>query len=96
MTNRINTKEPSLQVKLETYKSVVQYAMLLDDLDHPRNLFLRVPLSKGLLINTLCSEMVCREFEQWLGLLLSHGEFYVDEFWIWNEKQGMMIMLGPS
>lgn len=58
----------------ETYKSVVLYAMLLDNLNHPRNLFLRIPLGKGLLINTLGSVMVCREFEQWLGLLFSHNE----------------------
>lgn len=68
----VNIKQFRSKPRFETYESVVQYSMFLDDFDHPRNLFLRVPFGKGLLINTFCPVMVCREFEQWLGLLFGH------------------------
>lgn len=67
----------------------MQYSMPLDDFDHSRNLFLRVPFGEGLLINTFCTIMVRREFKQRLGLLFGHGEnrqsifksVFCDNFW---------------
>lgn len=49
--------------------------MLLDYLDHPRNLFLLVPLGKCLLVDTLCPEVMGGELEQLRGLCLLAGLF---------------------